>query len=81
MSVGELQRIVIARALALKPDLLICDEATSMLDVSVQSYIMSLLKDIQKKRNIALIIITHDLVFANAVANLTYVMFGGNSLR
>ena len=76
VSGGELQRIVIARALALKPDLLICDEATSMLDVSVQSYIMSLLKDIQKKRNIALIIITHDLVFANAVANLTYVMFG-----
>ncbi len=77
VSDGELQRILIARALTLKPDLLICDEATSMLDVSVQSYIMSLLKNIQKKRNIALIIIKHDLVFANAVANLTYVMSGG----
>lgn len=77
VSGGELQRAVIARALTLEPKIIISDEATSMLDVSVQAHVMSVLKRIQEKRDLALIIITHDLGLARAVANRIYVMFAG----
>lgn len=77
ISGGELQRMVIARALTLGPKVIISDEATSMLDVSVQARVMSVLREIQEKRELALIIITHDLGLARAVADRTYVMFAG----
>lgn len=77
LSGGELQRVVIARALALKPELLVCDEATSMLDVSVQAFIVTMLKEIQKKRGLGLVFITHDLEAAKAVSDRVLVMYAG----
>lgn len=77
ISGGELQRIVLARALSLEPEVLICDEATAMLDVSVQAYIMSVLRMIQNKRNLTLILITHDLVLADLVSDRVYVIKEG----
>lgn len=77
LSGGELQRVVIARALALKPELLVCDEATSMLDVSVQAFIVAVLKEIQTKRGLGLVFITHDLEAAKAVSDRVLVMYAG----
>ena len=64
VSGGEIQRICIARALLLEPKLLILDEPTSMLDVSVQAQVMHLLKDIKAKHDISYLYITHDFRLA-----------------
>ncbi len=77
LSGGELQRVVIARALALEPELLVCDEATSMLDVSVQAFIVTMLKEIQKRRGLSLVFITHDLEAAKAISDRVLVMYAG----
>ena len=77
VSGGECQRAAIARALSQKPKLLICDEATSALDVSTQSDIISLLKDIQKEENLAILFISHDISLISNFCTRTYMMKKG----
>ena len=77
LSGGMRQRVVIAIALACNQDLLICDEPTTALDVTIQAKILELIKDIQKKLNISVIYITHDLGVVAKVADYVTVMYAG----
>ncbi len=77
LSGGMRQRIVIAIALACDPELLICDEPTTALDVTIQSKILELIQDIQKKRQLSVIYITHDLGVVAKVADYVNVMYAG----
>lgn len=74
MSGGQRQRVMIAMALANKPDLLIADEPTTALDVTVQAEILTLLKDLQKSHNMAVILITHDLTVVEKTSDNVVVM-------
>jgi oligopeptide transport system ATP-binding protein len=74
---GMRQRIMIAMALALDPDVLIADEPTTALDVTVQAQIMDLLQEVQEQTGMALVLITHDLGVVAAVADRLLVMYAG----
>jgi peptide/nickel transport system ATP-binding protein len=78
LSGGELQRAVIARAIALDPAFIVCDEPTSMLDVSIQASIIRLLQERQREIGCACLFITHDLQLARIMGNRVAVMLGGH---
>ena len=77
LSGGMRQRVVIAIALACDPELLICDEPNTALDVTIQAKILELIQKIQKERNISVIYITHDLGVVAKVADFVNVMYAG----
>ncbi len=81
LSGGMKQRVVIAMALAAKPDLLIADEPTTALDVTIQAQVLDLLKDVQRQTGMAILLITHDLgIVANRVDRLA-VMYAGQIIE
>ncbi len=77
LSGGMKQRIMIAMALACKPDLLIADEPTTALDVTIQAQVLNLLSDLQKDRKMAILLITHDLGIVAEMADEIAIMYAG----
>jgi microcin C transport system ATP-binding protein len=81
LSGGQRQRVMIAMSIANNPDVLIADEPTTALDVTVQQQILSLLKKIQKQRNMSILFISHDLGVVNKIADYIYVMKDGKIIE
>ena len=78
---GQRQRICIARAIATKPELLICDEAVSALDLSIRAQVLDLLEDLKKKLGLSLLFITHDLGVVQHIADRILVMNRGKIIE
>ncbi len=81
LSGGQVQRVMIARALMVKPELLIADEATSMLDASLRVTVLNLVKDLRDEHNMTILFITHDLGQAYYVADRVLVMYQGQMVE
>jgi len=77
LSGGERQRVAIARALAAEPDVLVCDEITSALDVSVQGSIVSLLESLRESRGISMLFVTHNLALVRSIADRVQILNAG----
>ena len=77
LSSGQRQRVMIAMALACNPDLVIADEPTTALDVTIQAQILDLFEELQQKRQMSLLYITHDLGVVANIADYIYVMYAG----
>lgn len=78
LSGGQMQRVAIARALILRPELVIADEPVSMLDASVRIEILTLLRELQERRKISFIYITHDLATTRYFSEWIYIMYAGH---